>query len=297
MSDLQKIERIIRFLVLMSGNRSYTRSEIAERLQITERSVYRYLSAFKSAGLVVIHENGYRLASDNSNAKAIGGLFHFSDEEVIVLYELISGAKGGNVIREKLVRKLHSLYDLKALASLSGTSELEHVTRLREAIRTKKQVMLHAYRSSNSKTIQDRQVEPFEFLSGYEGIWCFDLTDQQNKQFLLSRIAEVKLQSRGWQYARQHKTPFTDAFGMSAAKPMAKVKLLLSLQAYNLLQEEFPLTKSNIKQQHERYLLEIPVADYHGIGRFVLGLPGEVDIMETKNFKEFLKKEMHKYNW
>lgn len=41
-------------------------------------------------------------------------------------------------------------------------------------------------------------------------------------------------------------------------------------------------------------LFEIPVADYHSIGRYVHELPGEVEVLRPEGFKEFLRKKEHK---
>lgn len=297
MSDQPKIQRLLRLLLLLSGNRSYSLKEIAERLEIEERSVYRYLSSLESAGLVLLRKNGYRLATGNPHTKAINRLFHFSEDEAYVLYRLLAEAKGGNAIREKLVRKLHSLYDFKVLASLAGKTELEHVNILKTAIHNQKQVTLKGYRSSNSQTIQDRRVEAFEFLPQYEGVWCFDPADKKNKQFLISRITEVIVEKTGWQYTQRHSIPFTDAFGMSAEAPAATIKLRLNLKACNLLLEEHPQAKQYLQPEGNEYTVDIPVADYHGVGRFVLGLPGDVQVIAPVAFKRFLQEQVKNGGW
>ncbi|HUN02407.1 MAG TPA: hypothetical protein PLS00_06090, partial [Niabella sp.] len=90
---------------------------------------------------------------------------------------------------------------------------------------------------------------------------------------------------------------FTDAFGMSAEAPAATVKLQLNLKACNLLQEEHPQAKQYITANGKDYTLNIPVADYHGIGRFVLGLPGDVQVITPVAFKRFLEKQIKGVRW
>lgn len=297
MSDQPKIQRLLRLLLLLSGNKVYKLNEIALKLQIHERTVYRYISSFETAGLLVLHENGYRLATGNPHTKAINRPFHFSEEEAYILYQLLTEAKGGNIVREKLVRKLHSLYDFKVLASLAGKTGLEHINALKTAMQDQKQVTLKGYRSSNSQTIQDRRVEAFEFLPEYQGVWCFDLVDKSNKQFLVSRITEVVIQKTGWQYTQHHRIPFTDAFGMSAEAPAVTIKLQLNLKACNPLLEEHPKAKQYLQPAGNEYKVDIPVADYHGVGRFVLGLPGDVQVIAPVAFKRFLQKQVENVRW
>jgi predicted DNA-binding transcriptional regulator YafY len=292
MSDQPKIQRLLRLMLLLSGGRKYSCKEIAERLGILERSVYRYLNTLESAGLVVNRNGGYNLLLEESASKGLQRLFHFTGEEAYILYRLLEQVDGSPSVKSRLIKKLHTLYDFRSLIEIQGSSVLEHVTMLKEAIAAKKTVLLHQYRSSNSQTITDRKIEPFAFLPAYEGVWALDTEDKQPKQFLLSRIREVEILPAGQRFISLHRQPFTDAFRMSAAQPVATLHLRLTLKARNLLQEEFPLAMEYVKESGERYLLTIPVADYNGIGRFVMGLPEDVEIINNKAFKDFLMKRI-----
>jgi len=81
-------------------------------------------------------------------------------------------------------------------------------------------------------------------------------------------------------------------------RDLATVEAELSLKAANLLREEYPLAEKYLSDLDVtgtlRYLLKIPVADYHGIGRFVLGLQGEVNVIGPKEFKIFLREAQKK---
>ena len=48
--DQPKIERLLRLLRLLSGNVTYTVDELADRLDTSWRSIYRYIDTLKSAG-------------------------------------------------------------------------------------------------------------------------------------------------------------------------------------------------------------------------------------------------------
>jgi len=297
MSDHTTLNRLLRMIVLLAGNRNYERTEIAERIGVDERTVYRYLNTLEDAGLVLHRENGrYRLVIQTDPAKSIGKLFHFSREEAYLLGCLLEKAEGEGLLRNRLLQKLHALYDFNALAQLEGHSTLEHIAVLREAITRKKQAALRAYRSSHSHTIEDRQVEPFGFLPDYEAVWCFDHKDKKNKQFRLSRIHEVKLLEERWKYEDRHRMPFTDAFRLSAEAPKGSVQLKMNLNACNLLKEEYPAAYSHLQPAKDGFLLDVPVADYRGIGRFVLGLPGDISDVGPEDFRDFLRKQVKKLN-
>ena len=61
--DQPKIERVLRLMKLLTGNLNYTIEDLAERLETSPRSIYRYIETFKEAGFVVHKLEGgvYRL--------------------------------------------------------------------------------------------------------------------------------------------------------------------------------------------------------------------------------------------
>lgn len=293
--DQGKMERLLRLLMLLIGKRLYTRKELAERSGISERTIYRYLDTIESAGFILDRKDDtYCLKTDTPTIRTLQELLHFSNEEAYLLFNTISQLQGASPLKDCLARKLNTLYDFRALAQLKDGNIHEQVHLLSEAIRNRQQVCLRNYRSSNSENITDRKVEPFDFLADYTAVWCYDTVSNSCKQFKISRIQEVQLSDSSWQFAEKHQIPFTDAFRMSDSKPFTEVEALLNLKACNLLKEEFPLAEEYIQQEDQGYRLRVPIANFHGIGRFVLGLPGQVHVIGPESFKDFLREEVKK---
>ncbi len=291
------MEKTIRLLMLLSGNRKYSMDELKERFDISERTVYRYLNSLENAGFVLERHDGlYRFAQNSTEIKSLHRLFHFTEEEAEIFYHSLSNLNLEDEVMRRLMKKLHSLHDFKALKRIKSKSNVEKVKLLTEGINKKRQVKLCHYRSSNSSTVNDRIVEPFQFMEDYKAVWCFDLADRKNKQFKISRIGDVEIRESPWRCEQLHKLPFHDAFRMSAPEPITQVKATLSLKAYNLIREEYPISEQYLKKVNGRYLLEIPIADFHGVGRFVLGLPGEIEVYEPEEFKSFLKEMRKKFD-
>lgn len=297
MSDQAKIRRILKFINLLTSNRSYKISEIAYRLEVNERTAYRYVESFENAGFVFHKENSrYRLITDKGEGRKIDNLFHFTEEEVIVLQELLDQIEGEQAIKNRIIKKLHTLYDFNTITQLSITSTITHIRNLKKAIKQRQRVILKEYRSSHSQIIKDRIVEAFEFMPDYEGIWCYEIKSKSVKQFRLSRIKEVQIINEEWEFEEMHKTFFTDIFRISAEKPIDEIKISMRLKAYNLLIEEYPSAKNYIKQKGKQYILQIPIASYEGIARFLIGLPEDINIIESSGLKNFLIKKIKIWN-
>jgi predicted DNA-binding transcriptional regulator YafY len=287
MNDQAKIQRTLRLLMLLAGKRWYAAREIDEKLGISTRTLYRYLNTLEEAGLVVEKDpKGYRLSGAGSGK--VAELLHFSPEEASLLFETLSHLKVGGREGERLLRKLHTLYDCHILARSGQQHVLQIGEALRQAMDKKVQVILKGYRSSHSGQIGDRLAEPFEMEQSGDTVWCFDPNSETNKQFKLSRIQAVELTTQPWKHAPFHQAMFTDAFGFSAPGPMAEVEIWLSLKAANLLKEEFPESKAYITEADYGYYFTGPIANWKGIGRFVKGMEGDVVVKNPPEFKDFL---------
>ena len=61
--DQPKIERVLRLIQMMSGNKNYTIDQLADMLGTSYRSIYRYIDTFKECGFAVlkVRSNVYKL--------------------------------------------------------------------------------------------------------------------------------------------------------------------------------------------------------------------------------------------
>lgn len=295
MSDQPKIERLLRLIIFLSTGAGHTIGEICSALDISERTVYRYMQTLENAGFFLDRRNNYYHLRYNERSKALSDLLHFSSEEAYLLSEAINSLDGDSEVITNLREKLYSLY--KTVPYTPTGINRQHsmvIKQLSEAIQDKKQVVLVRYRSSSSQFIRDRLVEPFRFTTNFTDVWCYEPESRQNKVFKTSRIEEVKIYDRTWQFEGEHCEGKPDPFRIYTTNRLP-VKLRLSLLAYNLLCEEYPMSRSHItKVNDNEYLFEAEVCSYAGVGRFVLGLMDEIEVLETKEFKDFLYSKIYK---
>ena len=290
MSDQAKFQKMLEVLLLMDCQYGRTITELSERFEISQRTVYRYLDTFKQVGFVIENTNGYfKIDKENTTVQEISHLLHFSEEEAFILSKAIHSIEDTDEFKSKLVKKLYSLYDFdRVIHAISKKEESENIYTLLQAIKQQKQVVLQSYKSGNSKNIRDRIVEPIDFTINYTGVWCYDTEDGVNKVFKASRIKHVQLQESFYNYKPKHKKGIIDIFRMQSFEPSAII-LELSLVAYNLIIEEYPLSENYISKVTDNlYRLECEVGTFLGVGRFVLGLPGEIKIIKSEALKQYV---------
>lgn len=290
MSDQAKFQKMLEVLLLMDCQYGRTITELSERFEISQRTVYRYLDTFKQVGFVIENTNGYfKIDKENTTVQEISHLLHFSEEEAFILSKAIHSIEDTDEFKSKLVKKLYSLYDFdRVIHAISKKEESENIYTLLQAIKQQKQVVLQSYKSGNSKNIRDRIVEPIDFTINYTGVWCYDTEDGVNKVFKASRIKHVQLLESFYNYKPKHKKGIIDIFRMQSFEPSAII-LELSLVAYNLIIEEYPLSEKYISKVTDNlYRLECEVGNFLGVGRFVLGLPGEIKIIKSEALKQYV---------
>ncbi len=289
--DQPKLERMLRLMKLLSGNVDYTIGELADRLEMSPRTVYRYLDTFKSAGFAVtkLYGDVYKLARLPKHAVEIDKLIYFSEEEAYLVNSLIDQLVPTNSLKANLKEKLSAIYSSTSIADyVDRRSNAAHVEALGKAIETQRQVLLKDYESGHSHTIRDRRIEPYGFTSDYIDVLGYDLEDGANKTFKISRIGEVEVLETEWTDAERHQPQKMDIFRISGVSPI-HIRLKLSFMAKNLLVEEYPLAARDLRREGSDWILDTQLYGLSGAARFVAGLLSEIDILEGPELKDCLR--------
>ncbi len=295
--DQPKFELLLRLMMLVTANTTYTVDQLAERLNMSRRTIYRYIDTFRDAGFVIKKSGDcIRLDKASPHFKDISQLVHFTEEEAVILKSAIESIDDTNLLKQNLKRKLYAVYDNKTLAdTVVKGKNAPNIRNLIEAIEEERQVILHGYQSAHGSAVRDRRVEPFAFTTNYVQVWCYDAEDGRCKLFKSSRIGSVELTETPWEHKADHHEGFIDIFRLHGENARTRVQLELGLLAYNLLIEEYPLAERDIKPLGEgRWLLDTEVAGMAGVGRFVVGLLDNIRIIDSPELKAYLKEYMAK---
>lgn len=282
----------------MAGNVNYTVDDLAERLDTSYRSIYRYIETFKRAGFVVHKLDGgvYKLGKESRYFKDISQLVHFTDEEAHIVNQLIEGLDDTNTLKQNLRKKLVTVYNCTAMASsIVKGRNAQNVNRLQEAIEEHRRVVLVDYASSHAGVARNRVVEPFGFTTNYVQVWCYEPESAMNKLFKVARIGSVEVLDEEWQYADRHDSGYIDVFRMTGFE-QHRVCLRLGMLARNLLVEEYPLAERDITATEDgAWLLDTRVCNYKGVGRFVLGLLDDIEIVDSPEFESYIRSILEQY--
>ena len=271
-----------------------TRISIQADLDIEKSTFHNYLNTLKEIGFDLHHENGNYSINHNSVSKSFAeNQYLLTTLEKLHVKMAIEELDCDDTVKYTLMRKLISgADDNYFIREFLSQEDQEKAHIIQNGIEHSKQLLFADYMSGNSGTCKSRRVEAFAFSNDFSMVWTYDVDKQAVRLFKISRIREVIPFNEPVQYKNRHIKLPSDIFRIVGVcdKP---IEIELNNRAYNLLTEEYPESKNYThKLSNDRFSLKTHVATFDGVGRFVIGLMDDVTVIESIEFKQFLKEKL-----
>ena len=278
-----KLLKLFQLIATLKAGR-WAIKDLIDRFDSSKSSMYRYMELLEEAGFFIekdFHDRYFIVTTDDDPLQA-----SFTLEEMHLLRTLMQG-DGQHPLAASVLKKLKLHSELDSLPRLFLKAHLGNlVEQLNTAMRNGRQVILKNYHSATSNEVRDRLVEPIHFGDNYATVVALDVHAQQCKHFKLDRIHAVDETDQRFLYQQLHTPSTTDMFGLGGT-PNTWITLRLSARAYLLMREEHPLALPYLKAENNQYTFHGP-AHYPGIGRFVMGLLDEIEIVGPDGFQEYV---------
>lgn len=266
---LKTFNRQLRLLTLLAGNRTMDVRQVAAHMQMGRRQIYRYLELLMAAGFEFDNNGG--------------------------VYRLKPSSPFYRELRQRMSRPASSDVVHDDANDMRYESNLLHMC---QAIEQHHQVTLLSYHSQNSQTVRDRRVEPYYLFEDNDSVRCYEPESGMCKTFRLSRASAVELLPQPWQHEEEHTLPHIDLWGYSSAEPRP-VTLRLTPLAYQLLTEEYHVEEGSVETLRDipggparAYLLHTSYCHPFGIGRFVMGLPADVQVLDSAELEHYIAEQI-----
>jgi proteasome accessory factor C len=277
MLNQHKILRVLQLISLLKQEPAKSIHQLGAIIDTTDRTVYRYFD--------LLRELGFELQRDLFNRYSIpagsgeGGV-KFTNEEAELIRKMVLNFAKNHPLKDSILKKIYLASETTIVSSHLLKAHLGRIVEmLSEAIETKKQVVLKNYHSLNSQKISDRYIEPFAFTDNYRALMAYEPKSGQNKYFNIERITNVELLDGTWVNQDKHALIKPDAFGFGPTGEEISIHFEMSLRAYLLLKEEYPLCSPYLKKipNSDRYELKMKVNSRVPIDRFARGLNQEMN--------------------
>jgi predicted DNA-binding transcriptional regulator YafY len=279
MLNQHKILRVLQLISLLQQTPPKSVQHLASILDTTHRTAYRYLDLLRELGfdLQRDHNNKYFIIHNDEIAPV-----HFNPDETEFLRQLILTSGKDSQLKDAVLKKIYLSSETTIIGNHLLKAHLGKIVEdLCEAIICKLQVKLKNYHSLNGETISDRIVEPLAFTDNYSSLIAYEIGSKKNKYFNIQRISNVEILDKSWDHTDKHQIELPDAFGFAPGTETFAIHLELSMKAFILLKEEYPLSSPHLKPipKSNKYELKMEVNSLKPIERFIKGLKDEVEII------------------
>lgn len=284
-----KILRVLQLIALLKKQPPKSIQSLADFLNNTERTVYRYLDLLRELGFDLKKDEKNRFLIVGENPTDEKG---FSIEETTFLNKLLENSNDNPQLRESLLKKIH----LQSEAQFHGKNLLNaqmmrQVEKLSTAIENNLQVILKDYHSVSSQKIEDRLIEPIKFNENFDSICAFEVKTKENKIYKMERFNDLEILDTPICYKSLHRFIKLDPFGFApTGNPPVRIDLTLNLRSYILLKEQFPAVTSFVvhDEKNNKYTLNIDVNDPRPVLRFLMGLLDDIIVHGSLEFEEYI---------
>ncbi|MEM8527554.1 MAG: WYL domain-containing protein [Bacteroidota bacterium] len=287
----QKLFQIFKLIQHLNQPPGKTVPQLLKILKISRATLYRDFELLEELGYIVDNDRGrrflqFQFSRNDDNVLEPDELF-FLQEQLQSVASTVPNAHLASSILHKFDRNVSMIPLVDMLPQVHRHKILKL---LRLAMERNWCVLIKGYRSMTSNTVSNRKAEPLEITQDARYCIAWDLDKNRQSQFKIDRIEDVEVLD---EKAKAHR-PYSpmDLFGLTGEEWLS-VKLKLSSTAHHLLVEEFPLSRQYIRNTPDGIYFDCPqIRNWKGIGRFVLGLPGEIQVVAPEAFKIYLKERI-----
>lgn len=272
MFNQNRIYRIFRLINLLKSSPSKSIKRLSESMEVSERSLYRYME--------LLAEVGFEIRKDSSNRYYLNHdhIESFTKEEAEFISKSISSNQKNNPLVKSIRTKLVLLDEMNVTSNEIVASHYSKViSKLQEAIETKSQVILSKYQSASTESVSDRLVEPVSFSSNFDSITAFEIESGLNKFFKIERIGDVQILDISFEHLDKHESLVSDIFGFNDTGDRHYVRLQLSMRAMLWLKDDYPLSVSFMKEvEAGKWILEVDVFSMEPVNRIIRSMPMDI---------------------
>jgi predicted DNA-binding transcriptional regulator YafY len=294
MFNQNRIYRLFQLINYLKAKPAKSVRSIESFLETSERTVYRYLDLLEDLGFDIERDVHNKIfISSNSDISIIP----FTSQEAEYLKRLILSAGKENQLAQSVLKKVHQSSEIQLGAESLYKAHLSKIVeQISVAIVEGKQLMIKGYHSANSQSVTDRLIEPTCFTENYDSVSAFEVETKLNKYFNIERMTSVEVLDTSMQFEAHHEFYKPDIFGFQGKSMNKEVELEMSMRAYLVLKEEYPMSAAFVKPLPDsgKYYFKAPVQSFLAPGRFVMGFSEEVNVIGSKEFVRFIQKGMKK---
>lgn len=306
---LESSARLLRLLALLTSRRSWSGPDLAERLEVTARTLRRDIDKLRTLGYPVRSTSGLAGGYQLGAGTALPPLLLSADEALAVAIGLRSAATGAIVGAEqaalralsKLEQVLPARIRKRVRALAASTSPMRLVQPLvdAEALATlagacrDREVVLFAYEDRQGRATK-RRVEPHGLVSS-ESRWylaAWDLGREDFRSFRVDRLCHLEVTRINFNPRKlpQGSAAAYIAQSVTTGSDQVRVRVLLHAPHASIAPRVSQFMGHVEPYDKGRCVLEVGGRNLHSLGLYIALLDCDFEVLEPPELRDELRK-------
>ncbi len=310
---MNKTERIFKLTNLLAENPGASTDLLKEKLQVSERTIFRYLHDLRSHGFSMHREKD----PQDLKLKHILRPLTFTAEEALaikaagqslLIHKGLPYNDALQVVIKKVSSALHYQEDKREYYQLYKRFNLleeclrdytpwdKHIKTILECIRHNRSVCIY-YDSFSAKEVTMRNVDPYELCwhSGNLYLVAFCHSRKNVRIFRIDRIQSSKASKNSFKRINEFslKDYLGDTWRIYRGDKKIEVKLLIFPPVSRLFEEaRYHESQQVEKVENDNIICSFEVNDSPEFRNFLLGWGKSVKVLEPKKLRKEIKEEL-----
>ena len=292
-----QINRLFEIVYILLNKKTTTAKELAERFEVSVRTIYRDIDTLSSAGIPIYASQGkgggISLLDDYILNKSILS----ENEQNEILFALQSLTVTQNPETDRVLSKLSSLFNKNKINWIevdlspwgSDKHKLCEFTLLKNAILNHQIIEFNYYNSSGEKS--SRKVEPIKLIFKVKAWYLqgFCLSKNANRTFKISRMSNVQITQEIFVDRLPKELP-EDIKEQSSQKWIA-VQLKISPQGAYRVFDEFD-EKEITKNQDGSFTIATALPESEWLFGYILSFGADIEVLTPENIRAMIQNKL-----
>lgn len=292
-----QIDRMLQIVYILLNRKTITASKLAERFEVSQRTIYRDIDALCQAGIPVYTSKGKNGGiSILDNFVLNKSVFSKGEQnEIIAALQSLSAVNYPEA--DRVLSKLSNIFDSKSNdwieIDFSGWGNLkqEMLASIKNAVINKKVISFEYYNTYREKAL--RTVEPLQLL--FKGkAWylkAFCRAKRSMRLFKLSRIKNIQILDE--HFNRQLENETSVAFDIGPDKNIVDIMMKIhSSQAYRVY-DEFDDAQISLNEDGS-FTICVSYPEDEWVYGYILSFGMYAEVIEPARIKKIIKEQLEK---
>ncbi|BCJ98955.1 helix-turn-helix transcriptional regulator [Anaerocolumna chitinilytica] len=292
-----QINRLFQIVYILLHKKTITAKELAERFEVSVRTIYRDIDTLSSAGIPIYASQGkgggISLLDDYVLDKSV--LSEREQNEILYALQGLSITQAPET--DKVLAKLNSLFNknrtnwIEVDFSPWGSDEkrASQFTIIKDAILSRRILEFNYYSSSGEKSF--RIVEPVKLVFKVNAWYLqgFCLTKNTDRFFKITRMSDVVMTEE--LFSEKSLKESSDNNQIEKTQSWIEVRLKISAQGAYRVYDEFD-ENDIIKNKDDSFTITTSLPDNRWLIQYILSFGADIEVLAPQNIRDILRKEL-----